>query len=61
MKKIDKTLDIDTLAKEIREGVSSKEGLRTLTNSLDSAKKWTTKVTESQKVDPKMLHEPFTL
>lgn len=54
-------LAVERLAENARQWVASPEGRQAMAESLERARKITTRFREAQRVDPEDLHKPVTL
>lgn len=55
------TVNAEHLADKAKKWVTSSEGERALQEGLQRATQTTAELKEARRVDPKTLHEPFTL
>ena len=54
-------INIKQITETAKQGISSADGQRAIKKSLQCVREWTSKITNSQRIDQKKLHEPFTL
>jgi hypothetical protein len=61
-KKSKKTaVDLSKLAQNVKEWVVSPDGQKNIQEVLENSKEMTSKLRKARDIDPKSLHEPFTL
>ena len=54
-------VDLSELAQSVKEWVVSPDGQKKIEEVLENSKEMTSKLREARDIDPKSLHEPFTL